>query len=434
MLEQRADQADPTPLQPGDGLVLSRRVDRAELAPAQVSKEGFLHVEGFVARPGVYVYRNADGTRRRELVPASTLHDPASLATLARKPVVLGHASDGRAWVWVDPSNVQVLGVGLVDGPEGITIADDGRVIVGMTVTRRDAIDAIRAGTHELSPQYDARVAPQAGVDPMFGAYDCIQTWREYNGVAVVPLARGGRNLYLRADSADAEIADPTDNAPEGAPGADMIIPPAILALLTLGLVKRSDGLAADAPATEGMTFDASDMAARCDAYDKIADAVGMKAGPPAGVVAHVSKLHADSVATMTARADEADKATAKSEEAARLAYADERRPLVDLAAKLEVTFDGVANADLRKALAMKVRPEARADAADDYYRGIIDVASSSAGDPLAGLRFDGKVKPPATEARADGDETSKTPAAIRHAIEAFEAAAPKPRDGSTEA
>lgn len=410
--EPRCDGVDAAPA------TTERRFDRAELAPPVRSAEGFITVEGFVARPGVYVYRNADGSTRRELVPASTLHDPASLATLANKPITLGHAVGPQGWQFVDPSNFRELGVGVVGGASDFEIADDGRVIVRMTVHRRDAIDAINAGTCELSPQYDAEIERRAGNDPQFGPYDCVQKSRTYNAASIVPVARGGRGLYLRADSADAEI----DANPPPREDPMIRLPLAMIALIAAGTCRRSDGLAPDAPITETTKIEGLDaVVKRADGFDAVAAAVGVEPAKVDAVTAAVSAL----AKRPEPRAD-------ADIEADRLAYADERIPLIDLAKRLEVPYANVGNEPLRKAIAIKVRPEARADAAADYYRGIVDVAASASGDPLAGLAFNGKAPADPNKGkgdqRADGDVVE--PAIVRHARAAHAAAAPKPLNG----
>jgi hypothetical protein len=175
------------------------RYDRgvAALLPAETTPEGYLLVEGIVARPGVYVYRRPDGSTHRELIPLTTLADAASASTLARKPVTLAHPDAP-----VTPNTVGVVGVG--DVGEEVTVLDTGHVRVRFAVRRADAIAAVRSGVVELSPGYDVEIEVAPGVDPTWGPYDAIQRRRSYNHLAIVDAARGGAVCRLRIDSEDA--------------------------------------------------------------------------------------------------------------------------------------------------------------------------------------------------------------------------------------
>ena len=178
----------------GETITVERRCDRGDLAPLRRTDEGYLIVEGYVAKPGILVYIDPDGRKVRELVTAENLHKADSLETLKRKPVTLQHPRKD-----VDPRTVKQFRVGSLG--EAITVSDDGRIKVSFTVERSDAIAAVEDGTHELSPGYRVDVLVMPGVHETFGAYDAIQLSRRYNHVAIVDRARGGPSIKLRADS-----------------------------------------------------------------------------------------------------------------------------------------------------------------------------------------------------------------------------------------
>jgi hypothetical protein len=146
------------------------------------------------------VYRRPDGTTFRELVTLDALRSMGS--GLPRGPVTLGHPPD-----FVTPENAQRYAVGDVDGE--LVIEEDGEqgayAKVRIAVRQRPALDAIRAGRHQLSPGYDAEIDPTPGVHPIFGAFDSKQVGRTVNHLAIVDTARGGPTVALRTDSADAE-------------------------------------------------------------------------------------------------------------------------------------------------------------------------------------------------------------------------------------
>ena len=173
------------------------RIDRmdAQLEAPIEGPGGCLLVKGIAARPGIYRYRNADGSIRRELVPRKTLIDSA--ASLGRAPVTLEHPS-----VMVTDKNVDEYGVGDVDGH--VVIEDNGFVKVSMAIRRKEAKDAlIEHLKDQLSPGYLVDVLEESGEDPEFGHYDAIQVFRDYNHLAMVEDARGGSECSIRVDSAD---------------------------------------------------------------------------------------------------------------------------------------------------------------------------------------------------------------------------------------
>ena len=71
---------------------------------AQKTDEGFIRDKPVIGRTGVLVYRNADGSERREYRPPEEAFDKDSLASLkggcrALQPADLGT----RAFLWVQP-------------------------------------------------------------------------------------------------------------------------------------------------------------------------------------------------------------------------------------------------------------------------------------------------------------------------------------------
>ena len=176
------------------------RQDRGQLCAPMMRDDGILLVEGFAAKPGVLVYRNADGTETRELVTAEMLQDSA--IGLARVPVTLEHPPEK-----VTPKNVQKHGVGDVDGE---VVFDKNNFCTVKLAVRQDAAqqDVLSGKRVELSPGYEAEIDNTPGTHPDFGPYDAIQKRRRYNHLAIVEKARGGADIRLRADSAAAECIE----------------------------------------------------------------------------------------------------------------------------------------------------------------------------------------------------------------------------------
>lgn len=179
------------------------RVSLGTLGAPIVTEEGFLLLDGYIAQPGVLVYRNADGSTTRELVLPEELSSPEAIATLVMKPVTIEHPPEP-----VTPANAQVFSVGTVGNP---TIDFEGKLRARLSVHRADAIEAIQSGKQELSPGYSVIVEPTSGTHELYGPYDGIQRDRRYNHAAIVDKARGGPNIRLRVDSAIQIIEDEMD-------------------------------------------------------------------------------------------------------------------------------------------------------------------------------------------------------------------------------
>lgn len=362
------------------------RLDRGEtLMPSSTTPEGYLLCEARIAKPGILVYTNADGSLRRELIREDALSAPSSLATMGRKPVTIEHPAAP-----VDKNNVAELGVGDVDGE---VVYDDGYVKVRLCVRRADALHAIQNGKQEVSPGYAVDLDETPGVDPKFGPYDAIQLGRRYNHLAITDAARGGVTIRLRADgSAVDHAAPPSDSRPS-------MNPKLIALLLTLGLKIRKDaedamldegaakvteliGQVADVTITTTKLGAASAKVAELEAALAVAR-TELAAASPADPGATVdAAMEMDPPAPEAAVAPEAGKpmsepARMDSIRKAVTRQINERVRLDTLAMGLGLDGKDVAklgNKSLRKAIIAKANPNARADAADDYYRAAIDM------------------------------------------------------------
>ena len=185
--------------------------------------------DGFAARPGVYTYRNPDGSTRRELVEPVTL---LRSDTLRGKPVTLHHPAGQR----VTPDNAGEVMTGSVSGVD--IDEPTGMMRVELTVVRADAIAAIQAGTVELSPGYSVTLDNTPGTHATYGDYDAVQVARSYNHLAICDTARGGSRMRIRTDAA-VELDDLFKD------DKTMKLSPALLLLLT-ALDVRADSIDED--------------------------------------------------------------------------------------------------------------------------------------------------------------------------------------------
>lgn len=178
------------------------RVDSGvELGRPRRTPQGFLRVDGFAARPGVYRYADPSypGGVRLELRPRSEVFSPKSLASYEGAPITDGHPPKGVGEV--NSANVRELKVGTVMG-SGFR-ADDA-VAVPLLFEDKSTVGKVeRREKTQLSPGYRIDLELSPGVDPEFGPYHVIQRNIRVNHVALVGGARGGGRMQVRLDEAD---------------------------------------------------------------------------------------------------------------------------------------------------------------------------------------------------------------------------------------
>lgn len=169
-----------------------------------ITQDGALRGIAIVARPGVYTYRNADGTTRREYIPPEELFDRESLDSLEAAPITDEHPTD-----MVNTSNYRSLIRGSVGAPRA-----DGRTVqIPISVPDLDLATRIVSGKQgEFSLGKRIEYDPTPGVTPEGERYDGVQRKIRYNHLAVTRKARLGEDMRLRFDSeADAETLIMTD-------------------------------------------------------------------------------------------------------------------------------------------------------------------------------------------------------------------------------
>lgn len=174
-----------------------RRFDLAELAAPQRTADGFLKVEGRIARTGVQEYRDDQGQVRLEL----RLDDEVkrSVPQFALSPMCNTHPHEP-----VTPLNAKRYVVGAVGEA---TMHGDGWVSAPLTVYDGQAIADAQAGRRQLSVGYSCRLdtsPPDPALVARYGRYDAIQRDIVVNHVALVQLARAGADARIRLDSGDA--------------------------------------------------------------------------------------------------------------------------------------------------------------------------------------------------------------------------------------
>ncbi|WP_252108984.1 MULTISPECIES: DUF2213 domain-containing protein [unclassified Halomonas] len=176
------------------------RHDRVPLK-ARYTEDDYLEDAPVLTRTGVFVYRQPNGTIRRELRRADDVFHADSLASYRNKPITKGHPGK------VNAANVkqhQIGTVTTVGRQDGDNVVSD-IVIHDPRVIKQD-------GWKELSVGYSVDLDETPG-EYNGERYDAIQTNIRVNHLAVVPAGRAG-NARLNLDAADAVTTIGNDAEP----------------------------------------------------------------------------------------------------------------------------------------------------------------------------------------------------------------------------
>jgi len=182
---------------------MARRFDAADLGQVERLPTGGIRVPAALSRTGIQIYRNPDGTPRREYRPPEEVFAPAALAGVRGAPVTHNHPVTGR----VDASDWRMLAVGHVG--EDVSREGDQYVTAHVYVQDADTIRAVeRREVVQVSLGYDTDYDPTPGVTPQGEPYDGVQRNIRVNHAALVPLGRAGASVGLRLDHQDNAIPD----------------------------------------------------------------------------------------------------------------------------------------------------------------------------------------------------------------------------------
>jgi hypothetical protein len=345
--------------------------------------EGYLKGRAVVCTTGVYEYRKADGSIVKELRLPEEVFAKEFLDSLELKPLTLYHPD-----VMLTADNVKQYQIGtLGDNPSSPSgtpgepsldkshtqtgyqffNTDMYHVAIDMIIHDSFAVQAVEAGTRELSVGYTCDLEPaEPGARWCGQTYDFIQRNIKANHVSLVDAARAGDSARIRMDSADAELVS-IDYKEDGR--------------MTLKKITL-DGVEYEA---EPKVLEALHIAnTNADALKVSMDAL----------TAEKTKADADRD-TLKDKVD-ALEAKIKELESTKLdiaiidAAVAKRVRILDAARKAEVEVtDGMSDADIQKAVIIKVFPKAVLDGKDALY---IDA------------RFDGALEMLTVEAEKKAD------------------------------
>lgn len=175
------------------------RFDRGQVkGDAFITEEGYIKANAVVTRTGVFLYKNPDGTIRKELRHPDDVLKTDSLDSMKMIPVTNGHPQERL----VSAENAKRLAIGFT----GETVTLDGEFILSnFIITDLGGVkDVTEKNRKELSLGYTVDLIPEEGVykdQP----YNFRQTNIKYNHLSIVDNARAGSEARIALDSCDAE-------------------------------------------------------------------------------------------------------------------------------------------------------------------------------------------------------------------------------------
>ena len=175
------------------------RFDRGQVkGDAFITDEGYIKANAIVTRTGVFLYKNPDGTIRKELRHPDEVFKTDSLDSMKMIPVTNGHPEERL----VSAENAKRLAIGYT----GETITQDGEfVLSNLVITDLASIkDVTERNRRELSLGYTVDLIPEEG-SYNGQPYNFRQSNIKYNHLSIVDNARAGSEARIALDSFDAE-------------------------------------------------------------------------------------------------------------------------------------------------------------------------------------------------------------------------------------
>jgi hypothetical protein len=319
------------------------RYDRAQIKATRTD-EGYLIDTPIVGRAGIQLYKNADGTIRRELRMPEDVFNTDSLKSFAGKPITDEHPSEP-----VTAKNVKRLSVGTMQG-EGRQDGDN--VIAPIIIHDGEMVDKIiQGGKRELSLGYKVDLEEIAG-EWNGQQYDAIQRNIRVNHLAIVPRGRAG-NARLNLDRRDAVFFNPKEE--------DVMTD-------SLGRIKLDSGLEYQAAPeviveVEKLRSDNVNLTTHVDELQKQLDTVAAERD------------------TLKAQVESADKVRADALDAAR-AEVKARAELDKVAESFKVDGTGKSDREVKELVIKTSRADADLTGkSDDYVNAAFDLTVSMKND-----------------------------------------------------
>lgn len=171
-----------------------QRLDFVDLKAPVTTPEGYLRLDGKIARTGIQTYKRADGTEVREFRPPTEVFAAAYVDSFQAIPLTNNHP----AHLLTDRS-AKTHAIGAVSLARKV---DEKWLGATMAVWDAAAIDDIRSGRSQLSVGYSCEVVEEAG-EWEGQRYDAVQKSIVANHLALCDAARAGADARLRLDAAN---------------------------------------------------------------------------------------------------------------------------------------------------------------------------------------------------------------------------------------
>lgn len=344
------------------------RYDVAPIDKYELTPEGYLRAWATIARTGVQMYTDADGSIRREYRPETEVASPESLASFAGKAITLEHPP-----ILLDSANTKDYQIGF-SGTE--VVYDNGFVRAVMTITDKDAIERIMRGdAKEVSAGYRVNYEATPGVTDNGENYDGIQKEINGNHIAVVRRGRAGPQVKLHLDRLDAadpylinSIEEPSMTAKVNFDGAEFEVSESVALAITKeredakmsyeDMKKKYDGMMSEASKMkEEMDAMEKEMKGKMDAAEGRADALSQELEAAKADLEAAQQVNVDSLV-------------------------EERITLIDKArTSLDSAFDfaGKNAREIMEASIKAVRGDADlSERSDDYVTAMFDTLAES--------------------------------------------------------
>lgn len=342
---------------------MSDRFDKASVISHKLDHNGYLNVNAYATRAGVFVYRQPDGTITRELRHPDEVFKADSLETLKKRPVVDNHPKAGI----VNAKNTKFLAIGW-NGDRTDRTEDD-HVSIDVMITDEQAISKITdpdLPKVELSCGYKCDVIKEDG-DFNGEPYDHVQKNIRYNHIALVNKGRAGHRARIYLDSDDGAVIDEYD--PE-------------VKHFDKEVTKMAIKLKRQAKQTQSFKVDAMNLEVPEDAesvVNTVLDHLDSAVVQIETLEKETAKLKADNDKLQGSLDELKTKHDAAMSPERIEAVAKERADLCGVAGHLGLTkFDGLTNAEIKKAIVQHKHKDLKLDEkSDDYitarYDGIVD-------------------------------------------------------------
>ena len=305
--------------------------------------EGFLDAKVYPTKAGVFKYLNKDGSIRRELRSREEVHKADSLSTLKNKPHTNSHPPQ-----LLTSKNVKQYQTGMVHGDH--VVSDDGiHTVTRVVVTDEAAIRDIESGKEQVSCGYTCDMDNTPGVDPEFGEYDARQLNIKYNHLASEWRGRAGSGARITQDSEEDHVRFDAYEIDENNE-----------------IIKNEKGLPKMGKIRiDGHDFEVEQAVEIAYSNQVKADAQALK--DVQATAEKSDKLNSELKAKLDEAQDKVKELSAVDVEArvdAVLSFREQVKPILGA----DYVFKGKSEAQVKKDVIMKARPQAKLDGQDDLY------------------------------------------------------------------